>query len=98
MSLIGAWIWWFLPIREIDLTVGYPFVIAMFAGSALIQGLTEPIAILSIKLGDNAHYALANAMPVLLHKLLTVLLLILRVDALLAYSLSLVSRSIKASN
>ncbi|KAI1725007.1 rft protein [Ditylenchus destructor] len=95
LSVIGYWLWWYLPFPELELTDRqYGNVILSFTFSALIEGIAEPVAILSLKLGENAHFAFAQALLTLLQKIIVFALLLVNTNALTAFCVAQVGASL----
>lgn len=87
-SLGCGWLWWLIPQADFELGGNYNYIILIFVTSACIEGMAEPIAILNLKVGDNAHYAFANAILTLLQKLIVLGLLLLKIDVLHSFCLA----------
>lgn len=77
-----------MPQADFELGGSYNFVIFIFVASACIEGIAEPIALLNLKVGDNAHYAFANAILTLLQKIIVLVLLLLNTDILNSFCLA----------
>lgn len=74
-----------MPPVNFEFEGNYNQVILTFVASAIIEGIAEPIAILNLKLGDNAHYAFANALLILLQKFIVLVLLLLKINVLSSF-------------
>lgn len=78
-------IWWTFPLTEHLNTNGYGMLLASFSLSALVEGLAEPLAILSLKTAENGHFAIANAVLNFLQRVIVLALLLAGSDAITAF-------------
>lgn len=84
-------IWWIFPPPGEVLPGGYGMLLAAFAGSALLEGIAEPLAIVSLKTSHNAHFALANSLLNFLQRVFALILLVGGTDAIVAFAAAQVS-------
>lgn len=77
-----------MPLPEVDLNDNYSIVLLSFAASSLLEGIVEPIAILSLKLGENAHFAFSHSLLTLFQKLIAFILILVNVNALWAFCIA----------
>ncbi|KAH7729549.1 RFT1 protein [Aphelenchoides avenae] len=87
-------IWWIFPPPEEVLSGGYGMLLVAFAGSALLEGIAEPLAIVSLKTSQNAHFALANSVLNFLQRVFALILLLGGTDAVVAFGTAQVMSSL----
>lgn len=88
-------IWWTFPPTEHLNTNGYGMLLASFSLSALVEGLAEPLAILSLKTAENGHFAIANAVLNFLQRVVVLALLLAGSDAITAFCVAQVSSNLE---
>jgi hypothetical protein len=75
-----------LTTAPLEIISSYLSIVISFTLSAFIEGLAEPFAILCMKVGENAHYAIGQSMLVFLQKFFVLFfILFLRIEPITAF-------------
>uniref|UniRef100_A0A914CXN1 Protein RFT1 homolog n=1 Tax=Acrobeloides nanus TaxID=290746 RepID=A0A914CXN1_9BILA len=94
-SVICSLLWCTLTTAPLEIISSYFSIVMSFTLSAFIEGLAEPFAILCMKLGENAHYAIGQSMLVFLQKFFVLFfILFLRIEPITAFCVAQIAASL----
>jgi oligosaccharide translocation protein RFT1 len=79
-SVLGV-IWAHLPVQNTFAVYDYQLLVFYFCLAAFLETLAEPLAILSLKSGDNATFAIAQSVLLVSNKFSVLLLLLYGVES-----------------